>query len=532
MSRTPLMKYLMQTYNIARWAKANGVPLDEARQLHQSLVSRRRLLQYSAGAAALGLVGCGAAGGSGNDGGMMNMTADTKVAIVGAGMAGLHCAYKLKKRGLAASVYDGAKRVGGRLFTDRATFGNGLTAELGGEFIDTSHSVTRGLAAELGIALADTDTDTHVASITAYFGGKALSDADILNGFAPIAAKIDEAFGALTDPNVWVTYKNANGATVLDNTSIKAWFNQQNIAASDPVRQLIEVAYLGEYGLETDVSSVLNLLGLISTETTQFNIFGASDERFYAVDGNDTFTTKLAAALDPAQINLESRLVALKATSDNRYELTFDRGASTLTVKADHVVLALPFTMLRKVQIDVNLPTVKKKAIDELGYGTNAKLLCGFDTRVWRTQYMANGTTYAELPFQEAWEPQRLHTQTAGVMTQYVGGTLGAHFHTDTPEARATAFLNDLELVFPGVKAAHNGKVARFAWPQHEFTQGSYSAYTVGQWTTICGAERERVGNLHFCGEHTSLGAQGYIEGAAETGGEAADDVAMALGLP
>lgn len=543
MARTPLMTYLLRSYQTVRWAKKHGVPLDEARELHQSLLTRRRLLQYGAGASALGLLGCGPNANNNTDGGMLDggmepdagmvMPVETKVAIVGAGMAGLHCAYRLKKRGLIANVYDGAKRFGGRLFTDRGTFGNGLRAELGGEFIDTSHMVTRALAAELGITLADNRTDSaSVATMTAYFGGKKLTDTEILTGFEPIAAKMDEAFAAFTNPNLWVSYKNPNGATALDNTSIRAWFNQQGIAASDPVRQLIEVAYLGEYGLETDVSPILNVLGLISTDTAQFDIFGASDERFYAVEGNDGFTTKLAAGLDAAQINLESRLVALKTLSDNRYELTFDRGGSTFTVKAEHVVLALPFTMLRQVQIDAGLTMVKKKAIDELSYGTNAKLLCGVSNRVWRTTHAANGTTYSDLAFQEAWEASRVHTQTEGVMTQYVGGTLGAGFHTGTPEDRATAFLNDLEVVFPGVKAAHNGKVARFAWPQHEFTKGSYAAYSLGQFTTICGAERERVGNLHFCGEHTSLGAQGYIEGAAETGAEAADDVATALGLP
>jgi monoamine oxidase len=53
----------------------------------------------------------------------------------------------------------------------------------------------------------------------------------------------------------------------------------------------------------------------------------------------------------------------------------------------------------------------------------------------------------------------------------------------------------------------------------------------VGQYTEIAGAEGERVGNLHFCGEHTSLDAQGFMEGAALTGAMVADEVAGDLGL-
>jgi monoamine oxidase len=61
--------------------------------------------------------------------------------------------------------------------------------------------------------------------------------------------------------------------------------------------------------------------------------------------------------------------------------------------------------------------------------------------------------------------------------------------------------------------------------------KGSYATYLVGQYTAFSGAEIERFQNLHFCGEHTSLDAQGFMEGAALTGAMAADEVAGDLGL-
>ena len=70
------------------------------------------------------------------------------------------------------------------------------------------------------------------------------------------------------------------------------------------------------------------------------------------------------------------------------------------------VLLAIPFTTLREVHLDVPLPAVKQRAIRELHYATNAKLMIGFDRRVWRAQN-ANGSTYADLPFQTTWETTR-----------------------------------------------------------------------------------------------------------------------------
>ena len=35
---------------------------------------------------------------------------------------------------------------------------------------------------------------------------------------------------------------------------------------------------------------------------------------------------------------------------------------------------------------------------------------------------------------------------------------------------------------------------------------------------------------MHFCGEHTSIDSQGYLNGAVETGERAADEVLADLG--
>ena len=78
-----------------------------------------------------------------------------RVAIVGAGLAGLHAAYRLRQAGVRAQVYEAASRVGGRMFTARSLYAQGQVAELGGEFIDSNHIWCRGLAQEFGVPLDD-----------------------------------------------------------------------------------------------------------------------------------------------------------------------------------------------------------------------------------------------------------------------------------------------------------------------------------------------------------------------------------------
>jgi monoamine oxidase len=523
MARTHLMSFVLRALRTARQAAALGMPVTEyaALRRERARFDRRSFLQLSAGAAgAAMLTACGG-------------DSEQSVAIVGGGMAGLHCAYRLKRLGVTAQVYEASGRVGGRMFTERTRFPNGQHCELGGELIDSGHLTMHELAQELEIELLDYNEDQpDLSRLVSFFEGRRLTDEEILQGFAPIAQRIDEALGTLEDPEEYITYSTPNGAQALDRLSLRAWMDTADISPANFARRLIELAYVGEYGLEADVCNSLNLLTFISTDTTKLELFGESDERYHTKEGNELFPQRLAEKLDPGQLELEHRLVALEGLSDGRYLLTFSSPAGTRDVKADHVVLALPFTVLRQVELNVELPEVKRKAIAELGYGTNSKLMVGFSSRPWRqAPHLSDGSTYSDVGYEQTWETSRLQPGTSGIITQFVGGQKGIAMGDGTPEQRAAAFLDGFDRVFPGVKAASNGIAVRMHWPGYPLVQGSYSAYKVGQFTTIAGAEIERVGNLHFCGEHTSLDAQGFMEGAALTGAMAADEISADLGL-
>ncbi len=71
-------------------------------------------------------------------------------------MAGLNVAYKLKQAGLTAKVFEGANRTGGRMFTATNLLGEGLTTELGGEFIDSTHEEMLALMKEFNLERLDT----------------------------------------------------------------------------------------------------------------------------------------------------------------------------------------------------------------------------------------------------------------------------------------------------------------------------------------------------------------------------------------
>jgi monoamine oxidase len=518
MARTPLVDLLRRAAAIADVARRTGAPLDEAIERERALRvdhARRRFLRNSAGAsAALALAACVP---------MPRTRDDDDIVIVGAGVAGLTCAYRLRQAGKRVRVFEAQERIGGRMFSLRNHFADAQVCELGGELIDTGHARVRALAAELGLVLDDLSQDPTAAAGDIWFAnGRRYSETGILAAFAPLAAAI--ARDAETIPDEEITYATPGGVEALDRESMSAWLDRNG--ASGWLRTLIEVAYTTEMGLECDEQSALNFLTFIDPGTETFRIFGASDERFHVRGGNDQIPHRLGAALG-ASVETGQVLEAIRQGADGTYTLSFKRGAGASEVRAKRVVIAVPFTTLRRVRIDVDLSPVKRRAIDALRYGTNAKLMIGFDERIWWTQHRLGGATYSDLKTQTTWETSRLQPGKAGILTNFVGGRHGIEIGEGTPKTQADAATAQLDAIFPGLSAARaNSREARFHWPSFPWTLGSYACFTPGQWTTIRGAIGERAGNLFFAGEHCAFDNQGFMEGGVETGEWAAAEIA------
>jgi monoamine oxidase len=303
----------------------------------------------------------------------------------------------------------------------------------------------------------------------------------------------------------------------LDAMSIVDWIEESVPGGmSSKLGQLLDVAYTIEYGADSSDQASLNLLYLLGySGQGKFRIFGPSNEKYHVRAGNDQVPQLLAQALG-ARVNLEHELVAIKLESSGTYSLTF----STKTVTADHVVLALPFSILRS-SVDytqAGFEPLKVTAIEEQGMGANSKLHLQFSSRHWST-LGCNGDTYADTGYQATWDVTRAQPGQPGILVDYTGGSVA-----EAPPS-AAQFLAQIEPVLPGITAEWNGLEFLDFWPDYEWTKGSYSFYKVGQYTQFAGMEGRRQGNCHFAGEHTSIDFQGYLNGAVETGERAAAEI-------
>lgn len=77
--------------------------------------------------------------------------AGSRIAVVGAGIAGLSAALRLQDSGVASTVYEAGFRVGGRMYSNTTSWEAGQVSEWGGELIDTGHKTVQALARRFGL---------------------------------------------------------------------------------------------------------------------------------------------------------------------------------------------------------------------------------------------------------------------------------------------------------------------------------------------------------------------------------------------
>jgi monoamine oxidase len=463
-----------------------------------------------------------------------NSRVTPRIGIVGAGIAGLTAALTLQDYGLPCSIYEAASRVGGRMHSNRTLWRDGQTGEWCGEFIDSDHVVMRGLAQRFGLTLSNVIAAEPVGSVdTNYFLGGYYTDADLAQDMKAITP-------------ILVAQNGQIGPAVLYNRHDRTGYYFDHLSAYDWIEtyvpgghasrlgQYIDLATVTENGLDTRQQSSLNLIFPL-----------ASDERFHIRNGNGQLPALIAKSLPANAIKLRWRMTAVDANRDETVALTFSTPSGTQAATFDYVILTTPFSVLRGLDLSAaRFDSLKLRAINELGYGTNSKLVLQFNDRYWNGRGawpgISDGFIETDLAFQSTWDSSRAEPGAAGLLTNYTGGAPGAAYHPAGPYTTsltsaatadyASAFLEQLESVWPGVGAHYNG-LAALSYPTGDPNLlGSYSSYKVGQYTAFAGYEGVPQGRIHFAGEHTSYNFQGFMEGGAESGVRAARGIIAAIG--
>jgi monoamine oxidase len=538
MARTPLLTSLQVMFRDIGEAEIRGISLQALRRLRlearRQVPSRRAFLRQSAGLFA-----------GATFGGSLLLSSQThaanapRIGIVGGGMAGLNAALTLHDRGVTASLFEASNRVGGRMHTDFTSWQDGQTSEWCGELLDSGHKTMFALAKRFNLVLLDRNKSAAklaAPQATNWLLGRYYTDAQAEADFLKVHAVLKKQSEAAPFP----TKYNAHTPTgiMLDHTSIHQWIEQYVPGGHGaPLGRLLDIAYDVEFGRTTSEQSALNLVYLLADQPDpkDLSLFGQSDERYEIAGGNEKLIHAVAAALPKDTVRTRWRLTRID--QDGReVTLDFATPGGAVTQRFDKVILAIPFSVLRTLDLrGAKFDRRKLTAIHELGYGTNAKLHLEFGRRYWQDRGpwtgSSTGESYAE-SYQNTWDAALAQKGKCGVLNNFTGSS-GARFKppqayntSDSPVVQqyAREFLTKLETVWPGARAHYTGRATLSCPARDPNLLGSYACYLVGQYTGFGGYEGARQDRIHFAGEHTSTDFQGYMEGAAATGAQAAKD--------
>ena len=457
-----------------------------------------------------------------------------RIAIVGGGIAGLNAAYQLKKQGYIATVYEARPRLGGRIDTRRDILNKGLYLDFGGLFVNSEHQDILALVDEFNLSLFNLLEAANASSVPAttyYFEGRYRTEAELAEELRPLAQQIAED-AALLEADF------PQFASRLDRISVADYLERHaDKISSSFIRLLLENAIRSEYGVESSLSSALQLIFLLPTVTEEtVEVLGSSDEGYIVNGGSGRIIDSLTQALS-GQIQTGKPLTRLEELKSG-FRLTF---AEREVVEADYTLLAMPLTTLRRVELNVELPTKFRQFIEEVDLGDNSKFFARFLAKAWQQQEGFSQEIWTDFGYSMVWESTvRIPKRTDGVLTFYHGGNDVERAGSYSLGNYGVKLLETLDSAVPNLKSAASSQFVRTNWSQDPYARGAYTNFQPGQLSQFAeffyiesdiAKERQNLafGNLVFAGEQFSDEFYGYMNGGAQTGRLAAEVIAQRI---
>ncbi|HLG76158.1 MAG TPA: FAD-dependent oxidoreductase, partial [Ktedonobacteraceae bacterium] len=241
-----------------------------------------------------------------------------RIAIVGAGIAGLNAALTLQDAGLSGTIYEASDRIGGRIHSDSTTWADGMVSEWCGEFIDSNHETIYRLIKRFGLrTVALGGGETEQARSILYLLNRYQSAEVLAEDFEALAPLLHQQFQDAGFPTTYAHFTPEGKR--LDHLSVYEWIEQYVQGGHEGLLgHLLENACTGLYGLNTREQSALNLVYLFGSPDSVRSLIasGPMQSSCKIMGGNQQLPRVIADSLPSDSLRLSHQLVALERTPD------------------------------------------------------------------------------------------------------------------------------------------------------------------------------------------------------------------------
>jgi monoamine oxidase len=452
-----------------------------------------------------------------------------RVVILGAGLAGLTAAYRLKSQGYEVIVLEGQNRVGGRVLTVRDGFEAGGHAEMGATRIFSTHAATLRYVDLFGLGpLVPYDTGARAFCMrgrrfTPPPAGQPwpvadMSEAEKADPFAFLGTYLGAGFEMLGDPNAVGWPNSQPGALDLDKVTVEQFLLSQGAS-----RGWVDWFC----ALEGDVRRLNAFAGL----ATERLLAGFDGEPPTSIPGgNDRLPNAFAAALGE-QVKLRCKVVRLEQSANDVTVTYVDAEGRQNEVRADRCVCALPFSALRKVVIATPFAADKMRVIETLRYMPVAR--CCFQTRArfWTEDPLGalGGLSLvgSDTFVSRIWNTSSQQADPDMGMLQSYMFDADASEYASLPDRIGAVRQHIHDRLLPGLIPDQMVAAAEKIWQNDPWVEGGWAWTGLEELGGSFQARGRAEGRVHFAGEHTSP-LIGWMTTAIESGERAANEIIAA----
>lgn len=450
------------------------------------------------------------------------MEQELDVAVIGAGLAGLVAARRLRAAGRSVLLLEARDRVGGRMLN--AEIDDGEVVEIGGQWVGPGQDRVLALADELG---AERFPTFEQGSSVLELGGRRKTYRGTIPRLGPLVLA-DIAIGrfrlerlaAKLDPDApW----EGELAAKLDGRTLASWL--EGAMLTTPAREMLRIAGRTVWGAEPEEMSLLHALiymrgaggldPLIDVEggAQQWRIVGGSQviaERIADALGDDL---RLGAVVTSVRSELDGVLIEVEGAD---------------AIRARRTIVAVPLPLRGEIEFEPALPEAHRQLVETVHFGRLIKCAAVYERPFWRERELS-GEALSDLGPATLTFDNSPPSGSPGVLLGFVGGgDARAHSRLSESERRAAVLAGFARLY--GEEAAEPRLYIEQDWGAERFSGGGPTfLMPPGLWSSAGAALREPIGPIHWAGSETADRWAGFMDGAVRSGERSADEVATAL---